>query len=187
MSAQAYYQSNNGPQEGEYGNNNLSPSSGYDYNQSQQRQYAQQAQQGYPQQAQQQYQPPQQPPQAYGQYNNTNYPVNQHPNAGGPNAYAMKPTAPYAPQQDAEGQYGAGSGAGGYNDNAPFSQATEKTGERMNPKPRFNDIIPLVLFLATFIGFVVLSVFALKDFAGVNGLGGGFGRGAGGSGVTLNL
>jgi hypothetical protein len=50
-----------------------------------------------------------------------------------------------------------------------------------------NDIIPLILFIATFIGFVVVSALALRDFSSVDGLGGGFGRGSGGSGTTLNL
>lgn len=57
----------------------------------------------------------------------------------------------------------------------------------MNPKPRLNDIIPLVLFIATFIGFVVVSALALRDFSSVDGLGGGFGSGSGGSGTTLSL
>ena len=57
----------------------------------------------------------------------------------------------------------------------------------MNPKPRFNDLAFLILFIAAFAGFVVVSVLALKDFTALDGLGGGFGRGSGGSSTTLNL
>ena len=95
----------------------------------------------------------------------------------------MKPSAPYAPQTQGDAEFQPQN----IPDSAPFSQANEKTGERMNPKPRLNDIIPLVLFIATFIGFVVVSALALRDFSSVDGLGGGFGSGSGGSGTTLNL
>lgn len=95
----------------------------------------------------------------------------------------MKPSAPYAPQNHGDAEFQPQN----IPDSAPFSQANEKTGERMNPKPRLNDIIPLVLFIATFIGFVVVSALALRDFSSVDGLGGGFGSGSGGSGTTLNL
>lgn len=94
----------------------------------------------------------------------------------------MKPSQPYAqngPQAEFQPQ--------NYQDTAPFSQADEKTGQRMNPKARFNDIIPLVLFIATFIGFVVVSVLALRDFSLFDGLGGGVGSANGGSATTLNL
>jgi hypothetical protein len=188
MSAQAYYQ---GDQSGQGGGGDrgymAQPATGYDYNQGVQAQAANQAQSqygqgqqygGYPQPGQGQYAPPQQPPQVYG--GNNNY--NQGPQ---PNNYgaSMKPSAPYAPQADPENQFQPQN----ISDTAPFSQANEKTGERMNPKPRLNDIIPLILFIATFIGFVVVSALALRDFSSVDGLGGGFGRGSGGSGTTLNL
>lgn len=94
----------------------------------------------------------------------------------------MKPSQPYAPnggQAEFQPQ--------NYQDTAPFSQADEKTGQRMNPKARFNDIIPLILFIAAFAGFIVVSVLALRDFNLFDGLGGGFGSNNGGSSVTLNL
>lgn len=188
MSAQAYYQSNDNGGGGDRGYT-AQPASGYEYNPQVQAQAASQAQAGqYPQQAYGQqaggYQQgqgqgewsPQQPPQAYnqsGQYNN---------NQNGNGSYGMTPSAPYAATNDAESFHPQN-----YEDTAPFSQANEKTGERMNPKPRFNDIIPLVLFILTFAGFVVVSALALKDFSSVDGLGGGFGRGSGGSSTTLNL
>jgi hypothetical protein len=184
MSAQAYYQSNDNGGGGDRGYT-AQPASGYEYNPQAQAQAASQAQQGqYGQQAYGQqpggYQQgqgewsPQQPPQVYNQTGN----FNQGPNG----SYGMTPSAPYAQTNDAESFHPQT-----YEDTAPFSQANEKTGERMNPKPRFNDIIPLVLFILTFAGFVVVSALALKDFSSVNGLGGGFGRGSGGSSTTLNL
>jgi len=195
MSAQAYYQGDNTQGEGGAGDRGYTsqPASGYNYdpqvqaqaaNQAQQGQYGQQpggyGQQpgGYGQQQQGEQQwAPQQPPQAYNQPGQQQQQYQQQQQPGN---YNMTPSAPYA-QTDAESNYP------NYSDTAPFSQANEKTGERMNPKPRFNDIIPLVLFIATFIGFVVVSALALKDFSAVDGLGGGFGRGSGGSSTTLNL
>lgn len=76
-----------------------------------------------------------------------------------------------------------------YGDTAPFSQVNEKTGERMNPKKRLNDPIPLVLYIASLAGFAVLSGIAIKSFIDVNGLNGGFGdsaQGGTGSSITLN-
>jgi hypothetical protein len=95
----------------------------------------------------------------------------------------MKPSQPYAPNNGGNAEFQPQN----YQDTAPFSQADEKTGERMNPKPRFNDIIFLILFIAAFIGFVVVSALALRDFALFDGLGGGFGRGSGGTSTTLSL
>jgi hypothetical protein len=188
MSAQAYYQSNDNGGGGDRGYT-AQPASGYEYNPQAQAQAASQAQAGqYPQQSYGQqpggYQQgqgqgewsPQQPPQAYNQPGQ----FNQGGNGNG--SYGMTPSAPYAATNDAESFHPQS-----YEDTAPFSQANEKTGERMNPKPRFNDIIPLVLFILTFAGFVVVSALALKDFSSVDGLGGGFGRGSGGSSTTLNL
>lgn len=76
-----------------------------------------------------------------------------------------------------------------YGDTAPFSQANEKTGERLNPKKRLNDPIPLIFYIASLAGFAVLSGIAIKSFIDVNGLGGGFGdntQGGTGSSITLD-
>lgn len=104
----------------------------------------------------------------------------------------MKPSAPYAPPPPGppppNGGY-AENGGNGYQDTAPFSQATEKTGARFSPKKRLNDPIFLVLFIAAVAGFAVLSGIAIKGFVDVNGLGGGFGdrqQGGTGSIITLN-
>lgn len=94
----------------------------------------------------------------------------------------MKPSQPYA-QNGGQAEFQPQN----YQDTAPFSQADEKTGQRMNPKAKLNDIIPLILFIASFIGFVVLSALALRDFSLFDGLGGGFGSSNGGSSTTLNL
>jgi len=202
MSAAQYYQGNDNGGGDNRGFNNQPPS-GYDYNPQAQAQNAAQAQSGqygnYPppnsySAGGEQY--PQQPQQAYnGEGNNNNngtgyaFSNNNYSQPGPtPNNYNMKPSAPYAPNAQADN----GVAEGQYNnfhqqDMAPFSQANEKTGERMNPKARFNDIIFLILFILTFLGFVALSVLALRDFASFDGLGGGFGRGSGGSSATLNL
>ncbi|WVQ67890.1 protein PNS1 [Kwoniella botswanensis] len=129
---------------------------------------------GYPQQ-QQQYQPPQ--TQGQGQY-------------------GMKPSQPYAPPQPPPQQPGYGDnsyhpesgGPPAYVDTAPFSQANEKTGQRLNPRKRLNDPIFLVLFLAALAGFAVVSGIAIKSFVEVGGLGGGFGNGSqGGTGSSVTL
>jgi hypothetical protein len=192
MSAQAYYQGADNTGGGGDRGYMAQPSSGYEYNPQAQAQAASQAQQGqygqqpggygqqpggYGQQQGQGEWSPQQPPAAYNQPGQQ-----QGYNANQPGNYNMTPSAPYAATNDAESFHPQN-----YEDTAPFSQANEKTGERMNPKPRFNDIIPLILFIATFAGFVVVSALALKDFSAVDGLGGGFGRGSGGSSTTLNL
>ena len=153
------------------------------YSHEQQRGYGQQQQQqqpqygnqyggqgGYPQQPQQAYAPP--PP-------NGNY--------------WMKPSQPYAPPSNPpppqNGGYAENGGQNGFSDTAPFSQATEKTGERFRPKKRLNDPIFLVLFIVAVAGFAVLSGIAINGFISVNGLGGGFGdsqQGGTGSAITLN-
>nr|XP_019010727.1 protein PNS1 [Kwoniella pini CBS 10737]OCF49508.1 protein PNS1 [Kwoniella pini CBS 10737] len=168
MSAQQYYQNGTGDV-GQYNQQR-----GYENNYAQQG-YGQQ-QQNYPQQ---QYQPPPGPPQEQGQ--------------GG---YNMKPSQPYAPpppqeqqQQQQTGGYGENGAPPAYVDTAPFSQADEKTGQRLNPKKRLNDPIFLVLFIAAVAGFAVLSGIAIKSFINVGGLGGGFGnntQGGTGSSVTLD-
>ncbi|WVW83672.1 protein PNS1 [Kwoniella bestiolae CBS 10118] len=179
MSAQQFYQG---------GNDNAYDQRGYQNNYNQQ--YAQQNQGynqgGYPQAPQQSYQPPSGPPQ--GQY---------APQQQAQNQYGMKPSQPYAPPQGPpQGQnygndnsYHPESGAPpAYVDTAPFSQANEKTGQRLNPKKRLNDPIFLVLFLASLAGFAVVSGIAIKSFIDVGGLGGGVGSGTGrtGSSVTLD-
>ncbi|WVR07244.1 protein PNS1 [Kwoniella sp. DSM 27419] len=158
----------------------------------------------------QQYDPRgQPPPQAYGQQQGySNYgqqpqqgygaPPGPPPPSHQPN-YGMKPSQPYAPPPPQQ-EMGNGNGynqsdnvemAGqGYKgDTAPFSQQTEKTGQRLNPRKRINDIIPLILFIAAVAGWAVVSAIAINSFVNVNGLGGGFGdRGQGetGSSTTLN-
>lgn len=153
------------------------------YSQEQQRGYGQQQEQqqpqygnqyggqgGYPQQPQQAYAPP--------------------PSNGN---YGMKPSQPYAPPSNPpppqNGGYAENAGQNGFSDTAPFSQATEKTGERFRPKKRLNDPIFLVLFIVAVAGFAVLSGIAINGFISVNGLGGGFGdsqQGGTGSAITLN-
>lgn len=51
---------------------------------------------------------------------------------------------------------------------------------------RVNDIIPLILYLATVFGFAAVSGIALHAYAQNGGLGGGLGSGDTGSSVTLN-
>ncbi|WWD02756.1 protein PNS1 [Kwoniella europaea PYCC6329] len=172
MSAQQFYQggNNNGyPDQGGYQTNN--------YNQ--------------------QYAPPP-PPQGYNQ--GGGYPQQQQqyqsPQNQGQGQYGMKPSQPYAPPQPPPQQQGYGDnsyhpesgGPPAYADTAPFSQANEKTGQRLNPKKRLNDPIFLVLFLAALAGFAVVSGIAIKSFVEVGGLGGGFGNGSqGGTGSSVTL
>lgn len=172
MSAQQYYQ-NNGPP----------PPNGYN------------GQGGY----QQNYPPP--PPQngyngqgAYQNYQPQNgqygdYKQQQQystPSGPPPGNYGMQPSAPYAPPNTGMDESQMEHHKMG--DTAPFSQASEQTGARFRPKKRLNDPIFLVLFIVSFVGFVVLSAISITTFVKTNGLGGGFGGGAGrtGSAVTLN-
>ncbi|KAK4688034.1 hypothetical protein P7C73_g2079, partial [Tremellales sp. Uapishka_1] len=75
-----------------------------------------------------------------------------------------------------------------YKDTAPFTQATEKTGQRLNPRKRLNDPIFLILFLANVAGFAVLSGIAINSFIAVNGDGGGLGNDLqGGTGTSATL
>lgn len=104
------------------------------------------------------------------------------PQGQAPN-YNMRPSQPYASTNPETG------GQPVYQDTAPFSQANEKTGERMNPRKRVNDIIPLILFIAAVIGFAVVSGIAIHSFVQVNGLGGGMGDssiGRTGTSITLD-
>ena len=136
------------------------------------------------QQPSQDYQPPYNP-----QYNNA-YPQGPPPPQGQNNGnWGMKPPQSYAPPPNppppGNGEYGGNP----YGDTAPFSQATEKTGERFKPRKRLNDPIFLILFIANLAGFAVLSGIAIKSFIDVNGLGGGFGdatQGGTGSSITLD-
>lgn len=129
-------------------------------------------QNGYDQQQQQQF--------GGGQYNN-----------GNNNNYGMKPSQPYAAGQGPDNNGYAENQAAPYkaNDTAPFSQATEKTGARFQPRKRLNDPIFLVLFIAAVAGFAVVSGLSISTFIQQNGLGGGFGnaaQGRTGSRVTLD-
>ena len=155
-------------------------------------------------------------PQGYqGQgYGNNQYaPPQGHPPPGpgpGPQGqgngnWGMKPSEPYAqgqyqqpppqtqqyhqhpPPAQAQAQVNPENGGGNmYGDTAPFSQANEKTGARFKPRKRLNDPIFLVLFLASFAGFCVLSGIAISEFIQQNGLGGGLGQGEGGDSATLD-
>lgn len=107
----------------------------------------------------------------------------------------MNPSQPYAapsgppPPPTNNFSYAEQGGFRQKNDTAPFSQATEKTGQRLNPRKRLNDPVPLVLFLAAVAGFAAVSGIAISSFISVNGLGGGFGNAASGetgTGVTLD-
>lgn len=120
------------------------------------------------------------------------YAGGQYNNAG--NNYGMKPSQPYAAGQgpsDNDNNGYAENQAAPYkaNDTAPFSQATEKTGARFQPRKRLNDPIFLVLFIAAVAGFAVVSGLSISTFIQQNGLGGGFGnaaQGRTGSQVTLD-
>ncbi|WVN88169.1 protein PNS1 [Cryptococcus depauperatus CBS 7841] len=106
-----------------------------------------------------------------------NIPPNQTHN------YTMKPSQPYATTNPETG------GQVMYEDTAPFSQANEKTGQRLRPRKRLNDPVFLALFIAVVAGFAVVSGIAINGFIKVNGLGGGMGSssaGRTGSGATLN-
>lgn len=90
---------------------------------------------------------------------------------------------PYAPPQPGQYAYGQGpSYGGGYNGDtkSPYE------GERFKPKKRINDPIFLILFIAQFVGFIVVSVITLSKFGNAGGLGGGVGKGATGKSITLN-
>ena len=164
------------------------------YGQQQQPQYPNQAY-GQQQQGQQQWNQPQQ------NYNQPNY--NQQQQQGGQGNYQMNqqqyPQQTYAPQQDQQVNYGA----------------KPSEGERFNPKKvspsarnpkhlppllliltpsrtsfrrlqRVKDPIFLVLYILTVLGYAAVSGIALNAWRKEGGLGGGLGKGQGGSGVTLN-
>lgn len=141
----------------------------------------------------------QQPSYPQQAYNNNNgyaqqqYPQQQYQQQQYQQQYSNgKPSQPYAaPSGNPPQSYGGGQEA--YNPNAadpaPFSQETEKTGERFRPKKRLNDPIFLFLYLASLVGFAVLSGIAISTFVSVGGLGGGVGndqQGGTGSSITLD-
>ncbi|KZV95008.1 DUF580-domain-containing protein [Exidia glandulosa HHB12029] len=99
-----------------------------------------------------------------------NYPPPQ--NYGGQPQYAMQQPAPYAPYQPPPGP-------------PPQVYDDGKGYERFKPKKRVNDIAFLVLFVAHFIGFIVLAAIVLVEWVKQGGLGGGLGD-ASGSRITLN-
>ncbi|WWD17512.1 protein PNS1 [Kwoniella shandongensis] len=153
--------------------------------------YTQQPPQAYGQDRQQpHYAPPPGPPQGQGGYApQQGYapppgPPQQSYAPPPPTNYGMKPSQPYAatnPETNGQPNYQ-------YQDTAPFSQANEKTGQRLNPRKRLNDPIPLVLFIAAIAGWAVVSAIAIKSFVDVNGLGGGFGNiGSGRTGTSVTL
>lgn len=81
---------------------------------------------------------------------------------------------PYAqPYQSGAQQYGS-------DPKSPYE------GDRFKPKTRINDPIFLILFLAQFIGYCILSGIVLSNWSSQNGLGGGVGRGNTGTSITLN-
>jgi hypothetical protein len=200
MSAQEYYQQapeaqgqgqdrqgpGGYPQQPQQSYGNYPPQNGNGYPQQQYQQYDNNNngyQQGFPPNQSQpnHYAPPtSEPPPHQG---NHYAPPTSAPPPPQPN-YGMKPSQPYAPtQENAEFQ------PQHVPDQAPFSQADEKTGPRMAPKARLNDPIFLVLYIASVAGFAVLSGIAIKTFVDLNGLGGGVGnarQGGTGTAVTLN-
>lgn len=115
-------------------------------------------------------------------------------NGNGAGNWEMKPSQPYALQPSypppQSGPYDPeGATERKWGDSAPFSQQTENTGQRLNPKSRLNDPIFLILFLVNLGGWAAVSAIAIKSFIAADGLGGGFGsstQGGTGSGITLN-
>ncbi|SAM73318.1 probable Protein PNS1 [Ustilago bromivora] len=105
---------------------------------------------------------------------------------GGAYAYPPPPLPPQAPQMQQPGSYGPGSYQGQsngaqnqyYNDQqgpppqqyygGDYKQPLKPEGfqgERLKPKPKFNDPIFLVLFLLVFGGFIALSVICLRGYS----------------------
>ncbi|KAI0743617.1 DUF580-domain-containing protein [Daedaleopsis nitida] len=96
---------------------------------------------------------------------------------GGP---APGPTPNYAPPNYPRHKAGYGQGYNG-------DQKDPYAGERFKPKKRINDPIFLILFIAQFVGFIIVSVITLSKFGDAGGLGGGVGSGTQTGGrVTLN-
>ncbi|KZT21437.1 DUF580-domain-containing protein [Neolentinus lepideus HHB14362 ss-1] len=88
--------------------------------------------------------------------------------------YEPGPSPPYAQTQGFAPQYVNG------DNKSPYE------GDRFKPKKRINDPIFLVLFVAVFAGFCVLSGIAISQWIKDGGLGGGLGRGSTGTAVTLD-
>lgn len=132
------------------------------------------------------------PTQPQGGYVPPTYPV---PPSGGQQyapqqQYAppsMPPTAPYAEPSYANPSSYTNNNPADMTTNPQFavSDGNEKTGQRFKPKKRFNDPIFAILFVACFIGFVVLSAITIRQFVKYNGGGGGFGD-IGGTSATLD-
>lgn len=94
-----------------------------------------------------------------------------------------QPSAPYpgpTPQYQHNQQYAP----------QPFESDLKNPyeGDRFKPKKKINDPFFLVLFIAQFLGFTVLSAIALRSWVSEGGLGGGLGKPGGQTGnpVTLN-
>ncbi|KAI0745667.1 plasma-membrane choline transporter-domain-containing protein [Earliella scabrosa] len=98
------------------------------------------------------------------------------------NAPIPGPTPNYAPNYPPQGGFGQPQGGYGYGGD----QKDPYAGERFKPKKRINDPIFLALFIAQFIGFIIVSIITISKFGDAGGLGGGVGKGATGGSVTLN-
>ncbi|KAF9784470.1 plasma-membrane choline transporter-domain-containing protein [Thelephora terrestris] len=82
---------------------------------------------------------------------------------------------PYAPGDGSTGGYAGGFEAEGYDG-----------GRRFEPNKRIRDSFFLVLFIAQFAGFAVVSGLAIATWVSQDGLGGGVGSGNTGTSITLN-
>ncbi|KAI0253996.1 plasma-membrane choline transporter-domain-containing protein [Lactifluus subvellereus] len=67
-----------------------------------------------------------------------------------------------------------------------YKEGTPYDGDRFRPKTRIKDPIFLIIFLAQFAGFCVVSALALSTWISQGGLGGGLGRDSTGTSVTLD-
>ncbi|CAK5265765.1 unnamed protein product [Mycena citricolor] len=86
------------------------------------------------------------------------------------------PPAPYAPQ------YFSGPTSDAY----PTDTKSPYENDRFRPKKRINDPIVLALFVAQFVGFIVVSAIVIQSWIKNNGFGGGLGKHPTGTTVTLN-
>ncbi|KAI5476925.1 hypothetical protein MNV49_007026 [Pseudohyphozyma bogoriensis] len=92
--------------------------------------------------------------------------------------YAMPPTQNYAPQQPPPQQ-----GHEKWNQQQYSQDYGNKNDKFDDMKPKWNDIIPGLVFIAQFLGFVALSVISLRAIGASEDEGG---LGATGSSITLN-
>jgi hypothetical protein len=129
-------------------------------------------------------------------YSNNNAAYGQPP----PQAQYAPPPTQYMPQQQQQQQYAP---PPTMNTSAPYAepQYQAPNGEdlsgkanparaegRFKPKKKLNDPIFLILFIAVFAGFIVVSALAIRQFIKYNGGGGGFGdNGQGGTGISTSL